>query len=747
MPRIPDETALGERPIPQPSTGIVSYRATSGQEEVEGQAVAKFGDVVAKVANRYQDLFNTARAEDAFNKIRNAAIDLTVGEKGFVNVKGADAVTKPIFQDYTKRLQDASKLIESELTNNAQMEMYKKRYQVESTQYSEHLLRHRVQEGDAYAKQVFSSTNDTEIRGVTANWSSPNDVALSLERINANINREAERSGWSPEMIADAKLKAASIVHSSVIGQALASGNTAFAQQYYEANKVAIDTTTAKTLQKAVEDGEQKQLSNGYRSQFIASRNNPTALSQLEAEISKDGKLDDGRKNALLGPIASRRDVLQNRADLARDRVIRNAERQIGKLENMTLSGYEITAEQGLAVLNATKGTELEGQARNLIVSAAATREFRLSPPAQQEVMLNNLESQVRARPTPERVELLGKYKTIAERQRKTISDEPVAFAYRQGLAQSQQIDLSNPEQSSSQLIDQVGVARGMNRVYGAPFKPLMPDQLADVRARIDRASPEERMQWFGSLRRSLGGDAQGYSAIMAQIAPDDPVTAIAGEFSGKGRMEAAALLTRGQDILRPRQKADGKPDTGKLLPMPPEKDMRLEFDSTVRDAFSGNVQARAATYQAARAAYAALASDAGDKDTQVLDRDRWKRSIELVTGGIERYRGRNVPLPQGVGRSEFTAGISRRVDDLERSGLLPKGVTGSTLKDRPLEPVGDGRYAISYGPGTYAVDRNGRRIVLNFNIEPADVPLEEPPSEVEIAAAQVPYFGRVRAR
>jgi hypothetical protein len=91
------------------------------------------------------------------------------------------------------------------------------------------------------------------------------------------------------------------------------------------------------------------------------------------------------------------------------------------------------------------------------------------------------------------------------------------------------------------------------------------------MRTVLKGAPAEQKRQWFSGLAQAAGNDYEGYSAVMAQLAPDDPVTAVAGTYAYRGRTEASDLMLRGQAILNPVRKEDGKPDHGKLWPMPPE--------------------------------------------------------------------------------------------------------------------------------------------------------------------------------
>jgi hypothetical protein len=725
MPRLPS-TADQERPIPRGRKGVVTIDAGALKEQkLPGLALARLGEDVTTTAlqfenvlQREQDRLDRTRAEEAFNRLRDKQLDLTVGEKdGFTLRKGADAINKPILQEYATRLEDAARGISDGLTNDRQREYFRPRAAIVGLQFKEDILKHIGRENNAYAEQVFRGTIDTEVRNATVRWDSPDAIGLSLERINSAINTEARRAGWSPEITEAQRLAAAGKLHTAVLGQAIGTENYAFAQKYFETNKAAIPPETARVVQKVVEDGTQKQIASGYRNDFINLRDDPKALDRLGTRITGDKRLDLDRQNALLGPIASRIETLQHKQEIATQRQLNLIQKGINNLNSRTLAGYEPSFEEFAPYIATTKGTELEGEVKQALRLAAATRDFRLSTPTRQETMLNEIEARTRSDPASVDYKVLGHLKTIHENQQRQLKEAPVAFAYRQGLAEPVKIDFSNPAAESERIIARVSVARGMNQVYGADLKPLLPDELSDIRARLERAKPEEKMAWFGSLRASVGGDPTGYSAMMTQLAPDDPALAMAGEYAGKGRTESARLILDGQTLIRPARKADGTPDQGKLWPMPPDTDIRRRFQSDEGDAFAGNAKYRNMAEQATKAIYAKLSEEAGDA-SGVLNSSRFDQAFKLATGGVDSYRGRSIILPYGMEFSDFRRGLNTRIENIVGTGRLAEGVSASQLRDMPLDAIGDGRYVFRSGNG-YLVDKSGQRIIVNFNLEP----------------------------
>jgi hypothetical protein len=271
---------------------------------------------------------------------------------------------------------------------------------------------------------------------------------------------------------------------------------------------------------------------------------------------------------------------------------------------------------------------------------------------------------------------------------------------------------------------------RAMQDRYQAPAKPLTREEVDALSGALKAAPVAQKTQIFSQLVNASGGDFDGYKAMVAQIAPDDPVTAHAGIMAGRGRMSTdagfkpdpgqatnvAQLILQGQAVLRPNRKEDGSPEKGKLWPMPKDTDFDKVWQSYERDAFAGKPEARNGFFQTAKAIYAARSVESGD-GSGVLDSGRWDEAIKLATGGIERWNGKSVVMPWGMSRGDFKDGLKRRLEDFEQAGL-PKGVDAGKLYDMPLQSIGDGRYLFRAGDGIM-VGKDGRPLVVDFNVSP----------------------------
>jgi len=303
------------------------------------------------------------------------------------------------------------------------------------------------------------------------------------------------------------------------------------------------------------------------------------------------------------------------------------------------------------------------------------------------EVLCRENEAAIREDPTKFDRNVLNAWRQIHDAQRKQVTEDPVTFAMRQGsIPVPFPVDLSDPEPAADALTDRFGIARAVSARYNAPFKPLTREEVAVMSSALSHGSPEMKRDYLAKLARATSRDPDGYMALMGQIAPDDPVTAIAGAMAGRQENRAADLMLRGQAILRPPAKGDGRPDSGGLLPMPSETELRSDFDSTVRDALTASPKARSAHYQAAKAIYAAMSADAGDKDTKTLDRDRWEDAITMAVGQIEKYNGRRMVLPRGYDVDQFEDRIDEVVQSITKGSQEAQVRLGETTRLRESE-------------------------------------------------------------
>ena len=905
------------RPLPQPAGGLASYRPDFGGGEQLGQAIEQAGSNISAGGNALearakieQEKIDTLKAEDAFTQLRQTQLDLTVGKDGYANLKGAAAVNTPVYQVYTQKYQDAQQQLEGTLKNSEQLNKFRQRANIAYSQMQENILRHTASEADSYAKEVTDGILQTEVRQATANWESPQDIAVSLTRIDAAIKAQAERSGWPTEFTEAAKLKADGQVHSAIIGQALASGNLVYAKEWYDKHQSDIDAPTAKALETATKNAFQRQINAQYDNAFLAARDDPKQLRALETSVLKDQSLDDTRKNVVHGRILSRMDVLEKRAQMDQDRSEKYIQRAMGKIDSITKSGYEAPTEDVMNLFNLSRGTPMQGEVDQMIAGMNMTRQFRLLSPADQAAELNRMVGAARsgqlvadnmstfvalrqaiqgresdgstnpdsvvspqgatgkmqitedtfkqyagpgesyqnenhrvnaavrkladdfqyyggdiertaaayiggrgsvgpngvyenAKPdalgtTPKAyaaqvkarvanimrstagvrfdIGLIKNLEAMHEAQKKDIQNDFVTYAVRQGLvkpddAAAKPLDMSKPESLDYVALQRrIEVANAGAVQYGAPIKPLTEAERDVAVTQLRRLPAEGKAKWMSDVLKAASNNAgsvvagarndeggiMAFQGIMSQIAPDEPVLAHAGVLAarsgpdGQGK-RIAELMLQGNEILRPSPKTDGKPDSGKLLPQPPEAKMRLDFDTNTRDAFASNIPARNAAFQSAQAVYAALSAKAGDKNTVELDSARWQQAITMAVGNVHDWNGKYTVLPQGMEYGPWKDGLYERIAATIASGRMDPSITAAKMRNMTLLPSGDGKY-VFYEGDKALVDKTGRPVVADFTkpvpwTPPQTVPAAPVPTNPgQIAAENAgAYYGTPR--
>lgn len=751
MPRLPTLDNLGERQTPRASSTVVPLRPVFDDTQERN---AKALSVAAAMLERQQESIDKAAAEEAFNALREKEADLTFGEKnGYRNLKGGQAVNEPFQERYLGLYDQSAKLVEDTLQTPRQKELFRARAQGSRVAFGSEMNMHRLRELPVYEKNVYDSSVSSALDTIGKNFDNPHLVNAEIARASALADERAAKLGI-PELaeqekrgIMDrartAQLEAERMTNplgalaryqsvsadmspelSRKVGEALFKDAARVLTEQLAQNPEGPAKAVFERLpedqqlvvKKGLHDAAQRRAFNDYQSAFIGAREDRKSLSALEARVANDPNLDEDRKNTLLGRIASRSEMLDRRAEMATMRWERNVERQLTAARDEVLAGGILTPESAGPLLSATKGTAFEGEVRGLIGLSNATNQFRLAPFAQQADTIARAEAAWRENPAKMDRRVVNAFKSIHEAQRTQVRDDPINFAVRQGLAEPVALDISKPADMGPQLQSRYEIATAMRGRYQAPMMLLTKDEAATLSTALKDAPVAQKREYLSALSTATAGNRDAYRSIMAQLAPDDPVTAMAGAYASglsQQRRQASDLMLRGQAILNPVKTEDGRPTGGKLIPMPPDADMQRDFSDITQTVFAGKPQAGSGYFQAAKAIYAAKSADAGDTGGK-LDGRRWREAVELATGRVETYRGKPIILPENYDIGRFRDALASHVQGLEASGRLEKGVTRQKLMDLPLENRGDGRYVFRAGDAVL-VDKDGRPVEVTF--------------------------------
>lgn len=181
MAKLPQFQELG-LDAPQAPQGVASYRGTTGAETAPGEAIAQAGATMANdgdklwaLAKQEKEKYDTVQVEDAWNKYKNHALDLTNGERGLLNTRGADAINGALYEKASVSLKDARKTILDGLQSDEQRLRFSERANATDLQTKHQVLGHLATEQKQYAAVVMGGSEAAANAQVTA---MPTDPAV-----------------------------------------------------------------------------------------------------------------------------------------------------------------------------------------------------------------------------------------------------------------------------------------------------------------------------------------------------------------------------------------------------------------------------------------------------------------------------------------------------------------------------------------------------------------------------------------
>lgn len=344
-----------------------------------------------------------------------------------------------------------------------------------------------------------------------------------------------------------------------------------------------------------------------------------------------------------------------------------------------------------------------------------------------------------RYRPDPSKpgYELATKrYDTIlkaADQVNQARQADPIAYAMQSGIGGAKPLNFNDQKAFVAELANRQGVAATMQQIYGAPYSLLTKAEATTLNKGFETMTTQQRLGYLNSIKTSLS-DPVAYRSVMQQIAPDSPVTAMAGMILSKQQplvvrntftadtvyqqQDVAGILLEGEALLNPTKTAKGEDGKGKVFPMPKEQDMRDQFSSAVGKAFAADPRGADFAYQAVKAYYAGKAAREGDI-TGTLNSGRLKDAIAAVTGGITDINGKGEVLrPWGMSEARFKDEAKGAFD----KAMAANGYTGSAVDvygAYGLQSAGDGKYMLRSGTG-YLTSRTGAPIILDLTEKPS---------------------------
>lgn len=177
-PVVPDAKPIS---ILEPKESRITANAIGGMQNSQ--------NILAKAANDAYNRMNEARATEAFNSIKIAVTDLMLGENGALRQEGSQVVDrkKPFVDDYMEQIEKISENYCEGLTA-PQKNLIQERVRLYANNRREELMKHSIQQADAYQNNVAKTTARLAGETIATNARNIDEVNESIESINKAVD-------------------------------------------------------------------------------------------------------------------------------------------------------------------------------------------------------------------------------------------------------------------------------------------------------------------------------------------------------------------------------------------------------------------------------------------------------------------------------------------------------------------------------------------------------------------------------
>jgi len=217
-----------------------------------GQAAQSTGREIQNIQNDMQQQVNQVRVDDALNKARQKALDLTFNQQdGYKNLKGDQALTrpdgKPLQDEYGSKLDSSISDIAATLGNDRQRLEFTRQASNLSQQFRGGVQQHANDEYRSYSVSTQDGTIKIALDEAKLNWRDPDRIQSSVDSAQAAVVRMGTLQGWSGSDTTFRMKQTTSALHMGVIDSAMQDNNPEYALGYMNKFK---DQMTADDLLK-----------------------------------------------------------------------------------------------------------------------------------------------------------------------------------------------------------------------------------------------------------------------------------------------------------------------------------------------------------------------------------------------------------------------------------------------------------------------------------------------------------------
>lgn len=517
MPKLPDYTALGERPVPNAAGGVATYQPADQSGFARGMsAAANDLQEAVSIITATNDRQDQLVAQAAYNSLQAKRLELELGEGGFQNVRGSGAVGPKFVESYTQKYNDYSAEVQRGLHNDNQRRFFQQHEPVAKLQYRSALLKHQAVETDRFNEQTENESIELARRQIFTTPNDPQALDAGLSQIGWAIDQKAKRMGWDSVVVTETKRKFTEKVMEDV------------ASMLVERDPVNALNAINKRMGVGAEMG-------------------PSGITAIDA-------LDVNKLVQFRHRAASYVSQADNKAKAEAEKRLREAESATKELQTFALSGQMVSPLYEREVLAKTAGTVFEAPAREMIASSYAGATHGSLPLPKQEERLRQLDAVLAQQgSSPENAKLAGVARQVTETQRRAYKENPWAAAARFGKQPDvPEMPIAKAEDVPQLIAQRLPLMQGVEVFAGESVSPLQPNEAKAFGEKLKAMPPDARAEVLAQTGAML--DARRGAALAEQLDKHDKPLSLALKMgldrTTAGRA-ASTLVLRGAQALQ----------------------------------------------------------------------------------------------------------------------------------------------------------------------------------------------------
>lgn len=220
-----------------PIKGVNSPDIAGKELQGLGDNMQRLGQQMASYQIEAEKEVAQVRVDDALNKAKETALRLTHDQQaGYLNIKGINALERPdgraLEDEYTETLTKEIQTIGEGLGTDLQRQLFSRRASELATNFRAGIMKHSSGEYQTYQLSVAEGVQATALNEIGLNYSNPQVVGEAVDRIKANVYRQAQLTGKSAEWQEAKARQMTSGAHKVALMAALEKNDPEYAQGY-----------------------------------------------------------------------------------------------------------------------------------------------------------------------------------------------------------------------------------------------------------------------------------------------------------------------------------------------------------------------------------------------------------------------------------------------------------------------------------------------------------------------------------